>query len=298
MTAPSTPSRRALVLGLGGVGLTGLGGCRVRLEDGVRLPFDPAPSTQPGAAGLTRLVADTDALAADPPGKAPLRAILGRLHQEQATLLTRATAGKALPSHPPSSATSQPSAAARELAAYGVVGDLVGVAMTLRPTIGALLTQRCTAARLLGTPPTMAESVSELDGSFLDQPVQRLDAAVFWLEVVAARSRDAQRSRALATRDALSALLAEWADAAPGYRPQLGYPLPRSVSSAGEAARLAQSTLRDLLATWGAALPAATSERSGPALRRLPVAMSLIEVQAYRWGAPLTAFPGLRAAAS
>jgi hypothetical protein len=290
-------SRRDLVAALGVASVAALSGCTVRLEDGVTVPFKESAPPVPGGAGLAWLQADTRALAAQAPGRGALKAQLATVHAAQQAVLASALAGLALPAPsippaPPSSAAaSKP--AGPELAAYAAVADLVSVAVELRPLVCALLAQRCAAARLLGTPATLADNVSPVEGPALDQPVQRLAATIFWMEVIAARSSENQRALALSTRDRLKALLVAWAPAAPGFTPQLGYPLPAPAQSAEQARDLASTILRDLIASWGGAYAASTQARSGPALRRLPLAVAVMDVEAYRWGAALSPFPGL-----
>ena len=118
-------------------------------------------------------------------------------------------------------------------------------------------------------------------------------AAVYFLEIVSARSTGAQRARSDTTLAALRDLLAD--QLAGGAQPDdsLGHPLPFPADDAAAAARLAQTSLTTLRAGYGEHLGPIVASDGGPGLAALTRWLGTVEVEAHRWGVELAPFPGL-----
>ncbi len=330
--APPELGRRALA-GLGlGVAAAALSGCGVRLEDDApRVPLLPTRTPVPSESELTALTRETDRLArvaGDLTGDlaADLAAIHRRQHSVLRTALVRqqvppedldappeseatgpaapGTASSPSATSPSAEASPSPSAssadpgqdrsalAADEAASAADSGVFTGVAPELRAPVAALHAQRFAAATLLsGTPPEVpGEPVTGEDVAAL---AGRTAAAVWFLEVVAARSTGPQRARAEGTLASLRALLAD--QVAGGSRPavSLGHPLPFPVETSAQAALLAREVLATLRSDHGAALDGLVSDHGHTGIQAATRWLGTVEVEAHRWGVELEPFPGL-----
>ena len=217
-TRPGIP-RRTVVAGVVAAVLPAAG-CGIRLEDDApRVPLVPTRTPVPAEAELVALTRGTAALAdlADTvPGA--VAADLATLHRRQHTVLRStlladgvpATELDAAPSASPTAtatATSSPSAtatggraalAAAEGASAATAARFAGVSDDLRATIASLHAQRYAAAALLaGRPPTVP--FDPVGGGPVSALATAASAAVYFLEIVSARSTGAQRDRSDAT---------------------------------------------------------------------------------------------------
>jgi len=325
---PGVP-RRSLVAGVVGTVLSTTG-CGLRLEDDApRLPLVPGRTPVPAEAELVALTRDTAALAAlaqTVPGA--LAADLARVHRRQHTVLRGILVADGVPAgaldaapsptasriatpiptptpfpplsaSPPATASPGAAPAARraalataEAASAAAAPRFAGIADDLRPTIAALHAQRYAAATLLtGRPPTVPRD--PIGGSRVATLAAATSGAAYFLEVVSARSRGAQRARADTTLAALRALLTD--QQAGGAQPgtPLGHPLPFPVVGAAAAARLARTSLGTLRAGYGEQLGPLVGSDGGAALAALTRWLGTVEVEAHRWGVALVPFPGL-----
>jgi len=289
--------------------------CGIRLEDHApRVPFVPTRTPVPLEAELVRLTQDTKALAdaaAALPGE--LAADLARVHRRQhavlrTTLLQAQVPAADLdaPASPGATASASPSpstsgsAAAHERAALATAegtaaasaGAFAGVAADLRATVAALHAQRYAAAELLsGTAPDVP--TDPVGGAEAARLASLTSAAIYLVEVVAARSTGKQRARAVTTLGALRDLHAD--QLAGGAQPEadLGHPLPFPVESAADAARLARSVLTSLRAGSGEQLAPLVAAHGAAGLAAATRWVGVVEVEAHRWGVGLAPFPGL-----
>jgi hypothetical protein len=166
------------------------------------------------------------------------------------------------------------------------------VATDLRATVAALHAQRYAAASLLtGRPPVVRsepvadEAVGELAAG--------TSAAVWFLEVVSARSTGHQRSRSDATLETLRNLLTDQVAGGSTPAAALGHPLPFPVQTAGEAARLAREVLTSLRAGYGEHLEPLVTTHGAAGISAVTRWLGTVETEAHRWGADLVPFPGL-----
>lgn len=296
---------RRILLGavVGAVGLPATA-CGIRLEDDApRVPLVPTRTPLAAEAQLVALTRDTAALAAwaaSLPGALP--ADLATLHRRQHTVLrttllrrqvpSGSVDGTTTPTPSPSPSGGRPALAAAEAAAAATAGTLAGVARDLRATVAALHAQRYAAASLLtGRPPVVArEPVTD---DLVRELAAGTAAAVWFLEVVSARSTGSQRSRSDATLETLRDLLTD--QVAGGSRPAaaLGHPLPFPVDSPGDAARLAREVLTTLRADHGRHLEALVTSHGAAGMAAVTRWLGTVETEAHRWGVTLAPFPGL-----
>ena len=314
-TRPGIP-RRTVVAGVVAAVLPAAG-CGIRLEDDApRVPLVPTRTPVPAEAELVALTRGTAALAdlADTvPGA--VAADLATLHRRQHTVLRNTLLADGVPAiefdaAPSASATatatatatSSPSAtatggraalAAAEGASAATAARFAGVSDDLRATIASLHAQRYAAAALLaGRPPTVP--FDPVGGDPVSALATAASAAVYFLEIVSARSTGAQRDRSDATLAALRDLRAD--QLAGGAQPDdsLGHPLPFPVDDAAAAARLARASLTTLRAAYGEHLGPIVASDGGPGLAALTRWLGTVEVEAHRWGVDLEPFPGLQ----
>ncbi len=307
MTQGSRPGvpRRTVMAGVVAAVLS-TSGCGIRLEDDApRLPLLPTRTPVPAEAELVALTRDTAALAAlAATVPSALAADLATVHRRQytvlrTTLLTRGVPANDLDPTPTASPspTSTPAArraalAAAEGASAASAASFAGVADDLRPTLASLHAQRYAAATLLaGRAPTVP--LDPVGGDRVGALATLTDSAVYFQEVVSARSAGAQRARSDTTLAALRGLLVD--QQAGGARPDtsLGHPLPFPVDDAASAARLARQSLTTLRAGYGEHLGPVVASDGGPGLAALTRWLGGVEVQAHRWGVALEPFPGL-----
>ena len=309
-TRPGIP-RRTVVAGVVAAVLP-TAGCGIRLEDDApRVPLVPTRTPVPAEAELVALTRGTAALAelaATVPGA--VAADLATLHRRQHTVLRSTLLADGVPAadldaapsaSPTATATSSPSAtttggraalAAAEGASAATAGGFAGVSDDLRATIASLHAQRYAAAALLsGRPPTVP--LDPVGGDQVSALATAASAAVYFLEIVSARSTGAQRDRSDATLAALRDLRAD--QLAGGAQPDdsLGHPLPFPVDDAAAAARLARASLTTLRAAYGEHLGPIVASDGGRGLAALTRWLGTVEVEAHRWGVDLEPFPGL-----
>jgi hypothetical protein len=182
--------------------------------------------------------------------------------------------------------------AAAEAASAATAAAFAEVEPDLRATIASLHAQRYAAATLLaGRPPTVP--TDPVSGDAVVELAASTSAAIYFLEVVAARSTGTQRARADATLATLRALRAD--QTAGGSVPDgsLGHPLPFPVDSAADAARLARQVLTTLRAGYGEHLGPLVGTSGGAGLAAATRWLGTVEVEAHRWGVDLEPFPGL-----
>ena len=309
-TRPGIP-RRTVVAGVVAAVLP-TAGCGIRLEDDApRVPLVPTRTPVPAEAELVALTRGTAALAelaATVPGA--VAADLATLHRRQHTVLRSTLLADGVPAadpdaapsaSPTATATSSPSAtttggraalAAAEGASAATAAGFAGVSDDLRATMASLHAQRYAAAALLsGRPPTVP--LDPVGGDQVSALATAASAAVYFLEIVSARSTGAQRDRSDATLAALRELRAD--QLAGGAQPDdsLGHPLPFPVDDAAAAARLARASLTTLRAAYGEHLGPIVASDGGPGLAALTRWLGTVEVEAHRWGVDLEPFPGL-----
>ncbi|HET7822956.1 MAG TPA: hypothetical protein VFL10_15655 [Ornithinibacter sp.] len=306
-TRPGVP-RRTVVAGLFAVVLP-TAGCGIRLEDDApRVPLVPTRTpvpAEPELVALTRDTATLAALASTVPGA--LAADLATLHRRQHTVLRStlvadgvpATALDATPSASPTptaSPTATPGsrtrlAAAEAASAAGAAG-FAGVEDDLRATVASLHAQRYAAASLLrGRPPAVPSE--PVGGDRVGTLATSTAGAVYFLEVVSARSTAGQRARSDTTLAALRGLLADQQAGGARADTSLGHPLPFPVDDAADAARLARQSLTTLRTGYGEHLAPVVASDGGAGLAALARWLGTVEVEAHRWGVALEPFPGL-----
>jgi len=297
-------------------------GCGIRLEDDApRIPLVPTRTPVPAEAELVALTRDTASLArlaASVDGS--LAADLATLHGRQYTVLRTTLMARGVPADdlealPAGSPTSSASAAASlpptpapspavtpvagraalataEGASAAGAAGFAEVEDDLAPTIASLHAQRYAAASLLrGRPP--AVPLDALGGDRVAELATSTGAAVYFLEVVAARSTGAVRARSDTTLAALRDLRADQLAGGAQADPSLGHPLPFPVDGPAAAARLARESLRTLRAGYGEHLGPIVASDGGAGLAALTRWLGSVEVEAHRWGVELEPFPGL-----
>ena len=325
----ATLARRSLLGAAAAALVLPAGGCGIRLEeDAPHVPFVLTRTPVPAEDELVALTLDTRSLAdaaAALPG--PLAADLATLHRHQHAVLrtalaqlgvpadeldrtaapsptastsTGTSAPEPSPSPPPPSPSSTASlrpdgrlALARdEGAAAASAGSLADVAVDLRATVAALHAQRYAAAALLsGRVPTVPRD--PVDGADVAALASLTAAAIFLMEVVAARSEGRQRALAGTTLEALRDLRTD--QLAGGATPDepLGHPLPFPVDSPADAARLARTVLGTLRSGSGQHLEPVVTAHGAAGMAAMTRWVGAVEVEAHRWGVELQPFPGL-----
>ncbi|HSO64077.1 MAG TPA: DUF4439 domain-containing protein, partial [Ornithinibacter sp.] len=182
--------------------------------------------------------------------------------------------------------------AADEAAAAAAAGTFAGVDPDLRATVAALHAQRPAAATLLsGRAPAVPGDT--VDGAAVAALATLTSAAIFLMEVVAARSNGRQRARADSTLAALRDLRTDQLAGGAVADRALGHPLPFPVDSPADAARLAREVLTTLRAGSGEHLEAVVTAHGATGLTALARWVGTVEVEAHRWGVDLVPFPGL-----
>jgi hypothetical protein len=297
-------------------------GCGIRLEDDApRIPLVPTRTPVPAEAELVALTRDTASLArlaASVGGS--LAADLATLHGRQYTVLRTNLVALGVPADdleappagsPPSSAPPPPSPsptgppstavtpvagraalATAEAASAATAAAFAGVHDDLVPTIASLHAQRFAAASILGGRPP-AVPLDPIGGDRVAALATSTEAAVYFLEVVAARSTGALRARCDTTLVALRDLRADQLAGGAQADASLGHPLPFPVEGRASAARLARESLRTLRAGYGEHLGPMVESDGGAGLAALTRWLGSVEVEAHRWGVELEPFPGL-----
>ena len=158
--------------------------------------------------------------------------------------------------------------------------------------IGALLAQRAAAVSLLGGAAVRIVP-SGLKGAEAVRLLATTRASVYGFQVIAAQIDSTGRALAMSTLASLEGRASQLqAAVGPTGAPRpLGYKLPFPVTDAGSARRLALRLLASQLTSQAAALDPATGDPA--ALATIVQWLGETEAVASRWGAPLSAFPGL-----
>jgi hypothetical protein len=301
------PHGRRTLLVAGLVSLGAVAGCGIRLEDDApSLPLVPTREPVPAEDALVALTRGCDrlaVLASQAPGA--LAAALATVHRRQHTVLrTTLVREQVPPDRLDATATTGPSTtptgptdllatlAVTEAADAAGAASFTGVSPDLRGPVAALHAQRYAAADLLtGRAPSVP--TTPVDGDAVAAFVPLTAAAVYFLEVVAARSEGAGRRRAQTTLGRLRGLHAEQAAGAPDVEVALGHPLPYPVRTPAEASRLAHDALTDLRTGYGPLLDPLVTGLGGAGWSAATRWQGTVEAEAHRWGVALQPFPGL-----
>ncbi len=294
-----SPTRRSVLTVAAVAGAVTLAGCGIRREsDAPRLPglATPAPPAD-RATLLAALSAERMLHAASLTAGAGWPARLAPVHAAQATRLVQvlASEGVTVPAEPPSDATrgTAPRLAlfeARQVST-AICADAARASATNLPTLVGLLAVHAAAATALGGPPTWADAATSRVGVAL---VPSVRAAVYTLEVVAARTPQAQRPLVRATLSTMYAARSRVEGAAGDSAPAapLGYRLAARPDSPAGRAELGRVALDGVVQACAAH---AGVTRGSPAdVRALAREWGGALDLAWRWGRPVAAFPGLR----
>jgi hypothetical protein len=312
---PVSWSRRSLLVALAAGSVTALSGCRVHLEEAApQVPLVPARVPMKDEKALLAVLGRTGSLRslAEAVGGAST-SMAGRLRAVHATQLeviasllrdggvpeslmgvwptahSKGPAASAVPTRPSVNPAAAVSAAERSSMSDISLAELSNAHIAL---IGSLMAQRVAAVTLLGgtAPPVVP---SGLKGSEAVRLLAAARASVYGFEVVAAQIGDRGKALAMSTLASLETRASELETVVgPTGTPRpLGYELPFPVTNTRSARRLALHLLAALLASQAAALGPATGDPT--ALATIVQWLGATEAIASRWGAPLTAFPGL-----
>ncbi|MGL5861321.1 MAG: hypothetical protein ACRCY9_08705, partial [Phycicoccus sp.] len=197
------------------------------------------------------------------------------------------------PGSPAPPGTTAASLAGAEAATATAAARFPTVAPRLRAPVAALHAQRLAAAvTLTGVAPAVVGG--SVGGGVLRDLAGRTAAAVYLVEVAAARSATAQRTRAEATLARLRSLSADHRALDADPEPVTGVPLPFPVRGTADAARLARAALTALRDDHGRVLADLVTDSGGAGLAVATRWLGTVEVDCHRWGAALEPFPGLR----
>ncbi|GAA4401514.1 hypothetical protein GCM10023168_11190 [Fodinibacter luteus] len=246
------------------------------------LDADPSPAASPPPNAASPSGDPVPSSGAAPSGAAP-----------------RASASPGASASPTPSTSASPSAASRraalgdaEGAAAEAAGTFAGVEEDLRATVAALHAQRFAAATLLSgrEPEVPGDPVS---GTAVAALAASTSAAIYFFEVVSARSSGRQRERSDETLAVLRDLRTD--QLAGGSRPDdaIGHPLPFEVETTADAARLAREVLTTLRAGYGEQLAPLVGSEGAAGLAAVTRWLGTVEVEVHRWGLELVPFPGL-----
>ena len=320
--AGSHVARRTALAGVVAALALPAAGCGIRLEDDApRVPFVPTRTPVPAEPELVALTRDTAALAvlaATVPG--PLAADLATIHRRQHTVLRTTLVGLQVPAEtldaapaptPSASASVSPSPsasdatpasgppasgraelAAEEAAAAAGSTRFADVGDDLSATVAALHAQRYAAAALLtGRPPEVPGDL--VAGDRVAELAASTSAAVYFFEVISARSSGRERVRSDATLESLRQLRADQVAGGASPEAAIGHPLPFDVSASADRTRLAREVLVTLRAGYGEHLGPLVASDGAAGLAALTRWLGTVEVLANRWGVALVPFPGL-----
>jgi hypothetical protein len=312
---PASWSRRSLLVALAAGSVTALSGCRVQLEEGApQVPLVPTRVPMKDEKALLAVFARTGSLRslAKAVGGAST-SIAGRLSAVHATQLEviasllrdggvpESLVGVSPTAHPTGAAASASStrpsvttAAALTAAERSSMSDISPAELSNAHValIGSLMAQRVAAVSLLGGRAARVVP-SGLKGAEAMRLLAVTRASVYGFEIVAAQIGDTGRALAMSTLASLETRASELQTVVgPTGKPRpLGYELPFPVTNTRSARRLALHLLAALLASQAAALGPATGNPT--AVTTIVQWLGATEAIASRWGAPLTAFPGL-----
>ena len=319
---PVSWSRRSVLVALAAGSLTALSGCGVRLEeDAPQLPLVPTREPMKDEKALLAVLSRSASLGslATSVGGVPtsLTARLSALHATQVAVVTRllrdggvpeslivpAPPNRTTPAPTPSApasatasrtASSRVTAAALSAAERSSMSDVSPADLSNAHValIGALLAQRAAAVSLLGGAAVRVVP-SGLKGAEAVRLLATTRASVYGFQVIAAQIDNPGRALAMSTLASLEARASQLQAAvgSTGAPRPLGYRLPFPVTDAGSARRLALRLLASQLTSQAAALDPATGDPA--ALATIVQWLGETEAVASRWGAPLSAFPGL-----
>lgn len=312
---PSLWSRRSLLVALAAGSVTALSGCRVQLEEGApRLPLVPTRVPMKDETTLLAVLVNTRSLGlltnAVAAASTSIAGRLSTVHATQAAVIARLLHDGGVPlslveaSPTPSSsraasspATSTPavsSLAALSAAESGSVKDASLADLSIRHValIGSLMAQRTAATTLLGgrVGPVTLSDLLAADAVALLEAVR---SAVYGFEIVATHIGSRGHALAMSALTVLRSRASELKTLVgpSGPPPTLGYQLPFPVTDESSSRRLALHLLDALLTRQAAALEGAAGDVK--ALAALVRWLGETESMASRWGASLTAFPGL-----
>lgn len=332
------PGRRALLAGLGGVGLAALTGCDIRVaDDGPDLPGLEKQSAPADQAGLQRLLAILDAAheaAADSDSAWAGR--LARIHATQQTRLRAVMATQGMQATASSTAaTSSGSAASADstsATSSAVAGSTAGasgsptptssaassalslptaerrgfqfapasaaITRTNRPMASAIVVTMGAACRVLGSPATLSGAQAP-STAVIRQALPSLRQAVYGMEVIAAKTAISKRTRVQHTLTVLLAARSAWEAAAGSAAPTEPDGYDLAVSPTSEANRTRLA--RTLLTDLVTALAATSNGSTAPTAAEQSGLLQLWSDAlglAWQWGTAPDAFPGLRTGTS
>ncbi len=301
-SAPRHPRRTLLAAA---VTLPLVGGCGVRLEEGAPpVPLVPTRTPLPGEDLLVALTRECVALAEEAtrtPGE--VAGALVPVHRRQHTVLRTTLVRLGVPvevvdgtppaSSPGTRATSAAATLGRAEASSAARAPSFALAPeNLRPTLAALHAQRYAAAVLL-TGEAAGPPARPLGGDVVTQLAAQTAGAIYFLEVVAARTSGSVRTRASRTLEALGTLLDEQLAGGAQAPEALGHPLPFPVRTRADATRLARESLGTLRAAYGPRLDSLLGSRPTAGWAATTRWLGAVEAQCHRWSLPLEPFPGL-----
>lgn len=238
----------------------------------------------------TEVVDGTGTTADDSPTPSPTASAASptTTTSEPTTPTTTSTASPTAtgPTEPPADlARAEGDSATRAATFSGADGDL-------HPTLAALHAQRFAAAVLLGEDEPVAPGDPVEDAS-VEELAAQTRGAVYFLEVVAARTSGATAKRARATLGRLEDLVAEQVAGGPGPTAALGHPLPFEVRSPDDATRLARESLGTLRAGYGPRLDPLLRAGGDAGWTAASRWLGTVEAECHRWGLALQPFPSL-----
>lgn len=270
---PSPISRRTLLLG-SLAGPLALGGCGVRLEDDAPdIPFVPQREKIPGEAALLAVLGY-------------LESREGQEWSTRAEELRAALTEAEVPTKLIDGATAPGSTADAVTALEGAVRDC---GPGILPLVG-----RLTAAQIRETPELFEKPTTRAwkAGKVAAADLKATRAALYALEVIAARSRKALEKRAKQARSTLQDLSVRQTTAAGEEAGSLvlGYDLDSQVSTPQAAKKLARQSLERLVTAYANGLYDLDGDR--PAALETAHWMAVAQGLAEEWGAPAEALLG------
>lgn len=299
--ASGGPSRRAVLSGLGGLGVLSLTGCGLRLErDAPKLPLLSTQSPHPDRRLLLETIDQLRALEAQASGGAsdswPAR--IAGMHRQQVQKLSQVAAGLGIsvPQTAPTASASDAAELARSetgrtaeatmRSAWKATGDT-------RAMLVSVVVTRFVAAGLLGAAPDLPHGQAP-SGAAAEALLRAVQPAAYGLQIVAARTAPNQRGAVNATLAWLSGARTELEEQS-GHSPDaLSYQLPERPTDAASAQKLSRDLLGRVVDACGSQVNAvaALGDSQQDWLTRVWTAAITDDV---RRGAPLEPFPGLTA---
>jgi hypothetical protein len=297
------PARRAVLLGGAAAAVTALSGCGLRLDRPAPPPPVPTRKPAPDERFLLSVIKELRSLVQAARGLT-VRGEAGRLVREtvavqrrQVAVLTGRLTNAGVPTAEIDAATA-PSTKGDAAAVVRSVTDLATTLASVAPVRWAALAATSPGTRDLVLSAWSSRLASAVRLGATVEPTTVPSAArpriishtsplVYGFEVAAAQSVGAQRTRAVATLDALRRLdlaVAGSTTATPG-----GWALPFPVTTAAEARRLAEHLLTTAV---DATADVAGTAPDGPALDDAARWSGRVQSLAVDWGMPVAPFPG------